>query len=309
MVSPFHNVHTYADETAITIYVGTEKNDFKTINEALNYARYFASFNTKVNIHIREGEYDETIFLFDNPGISLIGDGVGKTVIKSKTRYPNATICATGDSYVEGITFISTDGAYAYTLHYEIGNGNVQGNTIFKDCEFISNGELAAIGAGLGENCTLELDNCKITNSKGMGLYFHNSPIYQKNNQNIVMNNCTIETLEDECAIVIDDSAALYGTDNSFVNIKINGLVTSSKKMMFRNEQGEYDRIPADTNNFNISEGSCDNDIECLNFSKIIKDTCQMPYSEGGYLIGVETYDNPDNSYKYEILILDCLAA
>ena len=33
-----------------------------------------------------------------------------------------------------------------------------------------------------------------------------------------------------------------------------------------------------------------------------------MPYDGegGGFLIGIESYDNPDNGYKYEMLILDC---
>jgi len=42
-----------------------------------------------------------------------------------------------------------------------------------------------------------------------------------------------------------------------------------------------------------------------------IKGKCQMPYGAlvaggTGYLIGVETYDNPDQSYRYEMLIMDC---
>lgn len=37
-----------------------------------------------------------------------------------------------------------------------------------------------------------------------------------------------------------------------------------------------------------------------------IKGKCQMPYEQGGFLIGVETYDNPGQSYRYEMLILDC---
>lgn len=39
-----------------------------------------------------------------------------------------------------------------------------------------------------------------------------------------------------------------------------------------------------------------------------IKGKCQMPYTGpgGGYLIGVETYDNPSQSYRYELLVLDC---
>lgn len=45
-----------------------------------------------------------------------------------------------------------------------------------------------------------------------------------------------------------------------------------------------------------------------VNYHKAIKGQCQMPYTGegGGYLIGVESYDNPDHSYKYELLVLDC---
>ncbi|MCM1172631.1 MAG: CAP domain-containing protein [Clostridium sp.] len=39
-----------------------------------------------------------------------------------------------------------------------------------------------------------------------------------------------------------------------------------------------------------------------------IKGICQMPYTGegGGYLIGIESYDNPNHAYRYEMLILDC---
>ena len=39
---------------------------------------------------------------------------------------------------------------------------------------------------------------------------------------------------------------------------------------------------------------------------KGIKGICQMPYEGGGFLIGIESYENPNQSYKYEMLILDC---
>lgn len=40
----------------------------------------------------------------------------------------------------------------------------------------------------------------------------------------------------------------------------------------------------------------------------VIKGICQMPYTGagGGYLIGIESYDNPEQTYRYEMLILDC---
>ena len=39
-----------------------------------------------------------------------------------------------------------------------------------------------------------------------------------------------------------------------------------------------------------------------------IKGKCQMPYTGGGggFLIGVESYTNPNQEYRYEMLILDC---
>lgn len=39
-----------------------------------------------------------------------------------------------------------------------------------------------------------------------------------------------------------------------------------------------------------------------------IKGKCQMPYTGegGGYLMGFETFDNPDAGYTYEMLVLDC---
>ena len=45
-----------------------------------------------------------------------------------------------------------------------------------------------------------------------------------------------------------------------------------------------------------------------ISFHTEIKGICQIPYEGegGGYLLGLETNDNPNNSYKYEMLILDC---
>ncbi|MBE5946172.1 MAG: hypothetical protein E7259_04395 [Lachnospiraceae bacterium] len=45
-----------------------------------------------------------------------------------------------------------------------------------------------------------------------------------------------------------------------------------------------------------------------VEYHKYIKGKCQMPYTGegGGYLIGFETYNNPNGQYRYEMLILDC---
>ncbi|MBQ9234491.1 MAG: hypothetical protein IJ167_10740 [Lachnospiraceae bacterium] len=36
-----------------------------------------------------------------------------------------------------------------------------------------------------------------------------------------------------------------------------------------------------------------------------IKQICQMPYEGGGYLIGFESYDNPNQEYQYEMFVMD----
>lgn len=43
-------------------------------------------------------------------------------------------------------------------------------------------------------------------------------------------------------------------------------------------------------------------------YHPVIKGICQMPYTGagGGYLIGIESYENPNHAYTYEMLILDC---
>ncbi len=49
------------------------------------------------------------------------------------------------------------------------------------------------------------------------------------------------------------------------------------------------------------------NDNIGMNHHPGIKGICQMPNPNGGgYLIGLESYDNPNNIYKYELLVYDC---
>ena len=42
-----------------------------------------------------------------------------------------------------------------------------------------------------------------------------------------------------------------------------------------------------------------------INYHKYIKDICQMPYEGGGYLIGFESFDNPNQEYQYEMFVMD----
>ncbi len=64
-----------------------------------------------------------------------------------------------------------------------------------------------------------------------------------------------------------------------------------------------YGRIKPHNSNIIIGDS-------CVGFhhKQFINNICQVPYSGqgGGYLIGFSTFDNPNNSYRYEMLVLDC---
>lgn len=68
---------------------------------------------------------------------------------------------------------------------------------------------------------------------------------------------------------------------------------------------GEYDIL------VRVREKGKNNYLEAntaYGYHPYIKGICQMPYTGagGGYLIGVESYDNPSQSFQYEMLVLDC---
>lgn len=129
----------------------------------------------------------------------------------------------------------------------------------------------------------------------------------------------------------------------AFVNINNNlssSIDASIKLDVINTNNIEYKWYALDKNNqrIDISDWSKDNDNICwkpehngeykicgmarvkgdvsttveancmANFNGCIKGVCQIPYQGkgGGYLIGIETYDNPSQSYKYEMQILDC---
>ncbi len=71
-------------------------------------------------------------------------------------------------------------------------------------------------------------------------------------------------------------------------------------------EYGDYvvvGKVRYDKDDSTISQA-----VTNISYHPAIKGICQMPYTGegGGYLIGIESYENPDRAYRYEMLILDC---
>lgn len=70
---------------------------------------------------------------------------------------------------------------------------------------------------------------------------------------------------------------------------------------------GEY-VITAQTRLEEYPEFVTSEETDAFEYNPHIKGKCQMPYNGegGGFLIGVESYENPKQAYQYEMLILDC---
>ncbi len=89
-------------------------------------------------------------------------------------------------------------------------------------------------------------------------------------------------------------------TGDEFLNYK-------PEKWVFGTSYGEFlIRVTVST----VDKPSVTYEVQSdiVSYHPYIKGICQMPYSGegGGYLIGIESFDNPNNEYRYEMLILDC---
>ncbi|KAI3468491.1 hypothetical protein Pfo_025154 [Paulownia fortunei] len=95
--------------------------DFRTIDEALDVARRRA--NGRFLIHLKEGTYHEYVDIpSDLKDITVIGDGIGKTVITGNKHaglegidtFKSATFAVKGSGFIaQGITFRNTAGRNA----------------------------------------------------------------------------------------------------------------------------------------------------------------------------------------------------
>lgn len=242
--------------------------DFTTINDAIDFAKSYATKTNRVIIVIGPGIYNETINLLDNPGIDLIGMGAGITTIKAVTTYPYSTIYVTGDFTCIGITFIADSGSNSYALHYEILDTSVTGHTRFVDCEFIGRG-VNGVGAGLGANCTLEFQECRMISDSRYPLYFHNNAFSNKQNQMIIVRNCFLNGAADGVSILADDAANMYGNANSKITVLFSGNSSLCGGFWFRKTESEtYTYIPKDDSNYTLSSGSAGNGILGLEYGK-----------------------------------------
>lgn len=159
---------------------------FKSITEAVTYAKTIASKTNPITIIVYPGIYNEKIIIH-NSYISIIGTNKQYCIImNNKGDYDNAPIFATGNFYISNLTIKAThDGTPNFvenrTDDYKIGAYGIHiddsnyANTDEKigtveNC-IIYSAQNQAIGIGMAKNCKYIIRNCTLINDTPDRMY------------------------------------------------------------------------------------------------------------------------------------------
>ena len=269
--------------------------NFRTINEAVTYAKTYCSESNRVSILITSGTYYEHITLNPNPGIDFIG--IGNVEIVSNANYPESCIYTVGKGLFYNITFLASN---SYAIHIEaqaVGNNNyIKGEMLFINCKFFNtDNKYASFGAGLGNGIVLRMIHCEFnSNINNAGLYMHNYPISNGGSMEGIFKDCKF-TGSGNNLITIDDACNMQGYKDTFLILSfINNecYENANNKLQFR--KGNPIEIYKWFNSNNIFLRNCfGNNVSGLNTKQfsvnltgIIERTgpyylgCQMPLSE-----------------------------
>lgn len=159
---------------------------FKSITEAVTYAKTIASKTNPITIIVYPGIYNEKIIIH-NSYISIIGTNKQYCIIMNdKGDYDNAPIFASGNFYISNLTIKAThDGTPNFvenrTDDYKIGAYGIHiddsnyANTDEKigtveNC-IIYSAQNQAIGMGMAKNCKYIIKNCTLINDTPDRMY------------------------------------------------------------------------------------------------------------------------------------------
>ena len=159
---------------------------FKSIMEAVTYAKTIASKTNPITIIVYPGIYNEKIIIH-NSYISIIGTNKQYCIIMNdKGDYGNAPIFASGNFYISNLTIKAThDGTPNFventTNDYRIGAYGIHidnsdyANTDEKigtveNC-IIYSAQNQAVGIGMAKNCKYIIRNCELINDTPDRMY------------------------------------------------------------------------------------------------------------------------------------------
>lgn len=206
-------------EGSTLLTVGKKGAEFTTINEAIQRALYLGvSTNNPVCIFIYAGVYEEQIILNDVHGLSFVGCGVNKTLIKYNGNYPDCVVHVQGTVSFDNLT-IAGSNPNTYVVHSDPLDTDVKVNLHFNNC--VIQGGSSAIGHGGGSDSLLWVHNCFLSGKQNI-LYLHNSS-YNKSGQRLYVTNNLFYSTSEEFCVLLDDAG--YS----------NGGVASPMRVVFAN--------------------------------------------------------------------------
>ena len=249
------------EENPPYIMVGKSGFKYTTIGDAVNAAKEYCTPTNRVCIIVNEGSYSESVRLWPNPGIDIIG--LGQVDIYTAQAYPDAALYTCGAGIFVNLRFHITQNINSYAMHYEVAgtSGWQQGSTYFIDCIF--DGEA---GCGLGNGLNLYFVHCNFMGGMGasnVALYAHN---YAGNDMDsamsLVVKDC--EFTGTGIALRLDDAATILKSGRTsvmYINLLHNWLnsnFTHSLLYYGTDYQNPINYLPASAPmlHFNNSEGN-----------------------------------------------------
>ena len=190
--------------------------DYTTINDAVRNA---GDIGNPTTILIREGVYDEVVYLRNKHEISLVGVNRDKCIIKNTTgEYAYSPVMINGDFEIRNLTirmeengFLPTysDNVFAtypgYALHVDGNSKDITKQTIGRivNCTLYSEA-FPAVGMGINQNQKVIFENCEMIrnctkdyfkrdNWKG-ALVCHSSNYTTAPNQKFMMKDCVLHS-------------------------------------------------------------------------------------------------------------------
>lgn len=224
------------------VTVGTEGCNFKTINEAINAVKNYATSGNRVTIFITSGFYPEEIVLLPNNGIDFVG--VGRVIVQYASVYPRAPLFISGDTYIENIHFVATESTYSsYAVHLEAQADSTPSNIKFNNCEFTATNN-HGVGVGLGDGYSIDFNECRFIGQTGSGLYAHNYPQAQSGNQVLLCYNCSFYGFTG-VDIWLEDAKDLQGNSGSSACVVgFANCVGSNGHIRYKDSTGTYTYLP-----------------------------------------------------------------
>lgn len=172
------------DDGVIKLTVAKKGGDYSLLSEALKYTAEYPGEN--YIIYIKNGTYHENSITYDVDNVTIIGEDVEKTVIRTDGTLDSTSVeekhglMCRCDITVKNITFDVND--VKYCIHND-GKSRAY-NAVFENCKFVHRGCDGAgylnpigIGAQAGQynsfiNCTFVYDG--ESGNKSSGIYWHN---------------------------------------------------------------------------------------------------------------------------------------